>query len=91
MSRQGTPRKIDDSFVATDIDDEVILLRLRDGEIFSLQGTSREIWACIDGIRTVAGIADELAGRHDGPGETIADDVAEFIAELRDEGLVALG
>jgi pyrroloquinoline quinone biosynthesis protein D len=90
MSMQGTPRKIADSYVATEIDDEVILLRLRDGEIFSLQGTSREIWACIDGVRTVGGIAKELSRRHTASHDTIADDVAEFIAELSDEGLVAL-
>ena len=87
---QGTPRKIDDSFVATEIDDEVILLRLRDGEIFSLQGTSREIWQCIDGARNVGSIADELAARHDAIRDTVASDVATFIAELSDEGLVAL-
>ena len=49
-----TPRKIADSFVETEIDDEVVVLRLADGDIFSLVGTSLEVWKSIDGQKSTA-------------------------------------
>ena len=87
---EGTPAKIADRFVDTEIDDEVVLMRLSDGHMFSLTGTSREIWQCIDGARTVAAVADQLAERHGAPRDTVHEDVATFIAELRDAGLVEI-
>jgi len=85
---ERTPRKIADRFVETQIDDEVIVLRLSDGDIFSLVGTSREVWDCIDGQKTAAAIASELSARHAAAADTVADDVAGFIAELKDAGFV---
>jgi hypothetical protein len=65
-------------------------MRLSDGDMFSLVGTSREIWNCIDGQRTMAAIVDELAGRHQAAKETVAGDVARFVDELRDAELVEI-
>ena len=83
-----TPRKIADSFVETEIDDEVVVLRLADGDIFSLVGTSLEVWKSIDGQKSTADIAAELSKLHDAPADTVADDVAGFIGELKDAGFV---
>jgi len=83
-----TPRKIADSFVETEIDDEVVVLRLADGDIFSLVGTSLEVWKSIDGRKSAADIAAELSKLHDATVDTVADDVAGFIAELKDAGFV---
>jgi len=85
-----TPTKIPDRFVDTEIDDEVVVMRLSDGDMFSLVGTSREIWNCIDGQRTVAAIVADLAGKHQAPRETVAADVARFVEELRDAELVEI-
>ena len=85
---EHTPKKIADGFVETEIDDEIVVLRLADGDIFSLVGTSREVWKCIDGHKSAAAIATELSERHGAPSDTVADDVAGFIAELKDAGLV---
>ena len=83
-----TPRKIADSFVETEIDDEVVVLRLADGDIFSLVGTSLDVWKSIDGQKSAADIAAGLSKLHDAPADTVADDVAGFIAELQDAGFV---
>ena len=85
---ERTPRKIADRFVETQIDDEVVVLRLSDGDIFSLVGTSREVWNCIDGQKTEAAIASELSERHGAAADTVAGDVAGFIAELKDAGFI---
>ena len=90
MMMDGIPKKIADRYVETEIDDEVILLRLSDGDMFSLLGTSREIWKCIDGERSAAAIAAELAERHAAASEPVANDVARFVDDLRDAGLVEL-
>lgn len=84
------PKKIADSFVATEVDDEVVVLRLADGDIFSMAGTSREIWDRIDGRSSCDAIADALSALHGVARDTVAEDVAGFVAELRDEGLVDL-
>lgn len=84
------PKKIAERFVATEVDDEVILLRLSDGDIFSMTGTSREIWDRIDGQSSCGTIADALSALHGAARDTVAEDVAGFVAELRDEGLIDL-
>ena len=85
---QGAPRKIAERYVETEIDDEVVVLRISDGDIFSLVGTSREVWKCIDGQKSADAIAAELSERHGAPADTVANDVAGFIAELKDAGFV---
>ena len=46
----------------------------------------------LDGSRSVATIADELASEHAGaPRDTIEKDVVAFVCELRDKGLLELG
>ncbi|HYD23194.1 MAG TPA: PqqD family protein [Croceibacterium sp.] len=86
----GTPRKIAARFIETEIDDEIVVLRLSDADVFSLLGTSREIWACIDGVRSLAAIIDALADRHGMARERVAADVERFVAELCDAGFVEL-
>jgi hypothetical protein len=90
VSVAGIPKKIVDSYVETEIDEEIVVLRLSDGDIFSMVGTSREVWRCIDGERTAAAIAGELAQRHGATDDVVAADVDGFIAELCDAGLVEL-
>jgi pyrroloquinoline quinone biosynthesis protein D len=46
----------------------------------------------LDGVRSVADIAGELAAEHEGaPREAIEKDVVAFVSELHDKGLLDLG
>ena len=82
------PQKLPDRYVETAIDDEVVVMRLSDGDMFSLEGTARDIWDSLDGQRSIAAISAQLAERHDHHPERIAADVHAFVAELGSAGLL---
>lgn len=82
------PRKLTQNFVATEVDDEILIVDLDGGELLSLAGTARAIWRLIDGKRDIARIADELAEPFPGERETIAADTTAFIEELAQARLV---
>ena len=75
-------------FVETEIDDEVVLMDLESGNFFSLAGTSLAVWKAIDGACTEAQIVSRLAGDYAADADLVAADVAEFLAELRNAGLI---
>lgn len=82
-------RKRSDKFLATEIDDETILLDLDGGELFALDGPARAIWHALDTAGGQAEIVALLAQRYDAPADLIAEDVGQFLAELRGAGLLA--
>ncbi|HEX6661064.1 MAG TPA: PqqD family protein [Sphingomicrobium sp.] len=81
--------KLSDLFTETDIDHEVVIMRLDNGEFFSLSGTAASIWRLIDGERDTAGLAAAMASEFDPVDCDIAGDVNEFLQHLKDMGLVA--
>lgn len=84
-------RKIAGRFSESAIDDEIVLMRLDNGDFFSLSGTSRLIWELIDGERDLAQIGAMAAAQYAVPATTIADDIADFVSALIEAGLVAQG
>ncbi|QKG70829.1 PqqD family protein [Erythrobacter mangrovi] len=83
-------RKLAGNFVETDVDDEVLIVDLEGGELFSLRGTARDTWRLIDGQRSLDEIVASLAGEYDAPEDRIAGDTAALINELVDAALVSL-
>ncbi|MXO86053.1 PqqD family peptide modification chaperone [Altererythrobacter aurantiacus] len=81
-------KKRDDRYIATEVDDELILLDMEGGELFSLTGTGREIWVAIDGTRDADAITAEVAGGYNGDKDAIESDVRTFLKELGAVGLV---
>jgi hypothetical protein len=81
--------KISGSFVETEIDDEVVLMRLSDGDFFSLEGTARAVWLAIDGTRDREAIARELAESFDAPLDAVLADCARFLDDLAAAGLIS--
>lgn len=83
-----TPTKLTANFVETEVDGEVVLMRLADGDFFALDGTGLAIWQAIDGTRDRAQIMALLAERFDVPKAMLAADLDHFLAELAGAGLV---
>ena len=81
--------KLSDRFTETEVDDEVVVMRLDSGEFFSLAGTAAATWRLIDGSRDRAALLSALAGQFRGDEEEMAADVDEFLARLKEMGLVA--
>ena len=82
-------KKLKDNFVATQVDDEILIVDLDGGELFSLSGTGRAVWEAIDGKRDADAITALLAARYDADETVIAGDVRALIASLREAALIA--
>lgn len=76
-------------FTETDIDEEIIVMRLDNGEFFSLSGTGAATWRLIDGTRNREALLAALAEEFDGNASGMAADVDEFLSRLRELGLIA--
>jgi hypothetical protein len=79
-----------DRFSETDIDDEIVVMRLDNGEFFSLAGTAAATWRLIDGKRGRKELVAALADQFEGTTAEITADIDEFLASLQDMGLVAV-
>lgn len=80
-----------DRFSETEIDGEVVIMQIDNGDFFSLTDSAVEIWKRIDGTRDRDAIVSALAGEFDAPAADIARDVDAFLSQLRDAGLLADG
>jgi hypothetical protein len=82
--------KLTDRFTEAEVDDdEVVIMRLDNGEFFALSGTAAAIWRLIDGSRDRAALIAALAERFTTSESEIALDVDEFLAGLEETGLLA--
>ena len=92
----SAPIKIDSAFIATELDDEIVLVGVDSGEFLSLDGSAKAIWALIDGSRDASQITqlmkehyfDDSVDAGGEGGDTIKTQVRSFLAELRQAGLI---
>ena len=82
------PRKLTDNFIATQIDDEIVLIDIAGGELFSLKDTGRAIWDLIDGQRTPSDIAAILTERYEVELAEATEGVDALLRDLADAKLV---
>ena len=80
--------KLADRFTETDIDGEIVIMRLDNGEFFALSGTAAATWRLIDGQRGQAALIAALADEFPADREQIAADVEAFVAQLESIGLL---
>jgi pyrroloquinoline quinone biosynthesis protein D len=81
--------KLPEAFRETTVGEEVAVMRLSDGDFFSLTGTARTIWELIDGRRDAAAIVAELGQRYAADAAMLEAEVERFVGELRQAGLLA--
>ena len=84
-----TPRKIPQNFIASPVDDEIVLIDMAGGELFSLKGAARATWDLIDGESSIEEIVGSLVAEYDVEPAEAAGDVVELLRELESAGLVA--
>jgi pyrroloquinoline quinone biosynthesis protein D len=81
--------KLTDRFVETDIDEEIIIMRLDNGELLTLAGPAASIWRLIDGARDRSAVLDALTAEFAAEEPAMASDLDEFLGQLRESGLLA--
>jgi len=83
--------KLTGNFTEAVVDDEIILMRLDNGELLSLADTAAAAWRLIDGSRDQDELVAALGAEFDADEELIARDVGELLHQLKEAGLVAEG
>jgi Coenzyme PQQ synthesis protein D (PqqD) len=70
--------------------DRVVVLDLDhpDRTPYVFEGSAAQVWACVDGARTVSEIVTDLAEAFEAPVDVVAADVRQFVDRLRDLGLI---
>lgn len=81
--------KLTGNFTEADIDDEIIIMRLDNGELLSLSGTAAVTWRLIDGRRNRAALIDELMADYDAGHEQVEQDVGQLLQQFTEARLVA--
>lgn len=76
-------------FTETDVDDEIIVMRLDNGEFFALSGTAAAAWRLIDGKRDRSVLLAVLAAQFAADEQQIEADIDELLRRLTQSGLVA--
>jgi len=88
MKRMNPVIKLSERFTEAAIDDEIVVMRIDTGEFFSLTGTAATTWRLIDGNRNRDALLAALADEYSTDEAAIAADVDEFLAHLRETGLL---
>lgn len=87
----GVIEKLVGNFTETDIDDEIVIMRLDNGDLFALSDTAAVTWRLIDGQRDRHALVAVLKAEFAADEPEIASDVSRLIDQLKEAGLVAEG
>ena len=87
----ATIRKFTNRFTESEVDDEIVIMRLDTGNLYSLPGTAAAAWRLIDGTRDRAALISALAGEFAADEQEVAADLDELLTQLRQQGLLEQG
>lgn len=76
--------------VATDVNDEVVLMSMERNRCYGLGTTGSEIWRKLGNPIRVSDVINRLTEQYDAPRGEIEEDVLRTLTELREEGLVQI-
>ena len=74
--------------IAETIDGEAILVDLRTGSYFSIQGSGSKLWDAIAAGASLGRLTDEVASAYSVDRDAAEEAVSSFCAELEREGLI---
>ena len=76
--------------VATDVNDEIVLMSMERNRCYGLGTTGSDIWRMLGSPVRVSDLIALLSDQYDAPSGTIEADVLTTLAELHSEGLVQI-
>jgi hypothetical protein len=91
MTRRAEPDDkmcLSDGVTAREFDGDWILLDLQGGNYFGLDEVGGLVWRHLSAGRSLAEIADLIAGEYDAPRGVILDDIVRLVDELLERRLV---
>jgi len=87
ISAQSIVHRIED-IVASDIDDEKVMMSVEKGEYFGLDPIGSRVWELIDKPVKVTDLIDALLLKYDVDRETCECDILAFLEELHENGIL---
>lgn len=79
-----------ESFLATDLDDEIVLMDIEGGSYYSLAKTARRIWQALASPCRFEDLCNQLVAHYAAPQKIIESEVSQFLEDLMKEGMVTL-
>jgi len=79
------------NMIAADVGDEAVILDIQSGYFFQLNRTAAGIWALLESPISAGALCEKMAEAHSVDPAICRGDVIEFIADMRDRGLIAIG
>jgi hypothetical protein len=76
--------------VAASIDGVTAIMGVEHGAYYLMDAVGSDIWARIERPRRVSDVCDELVAEYDVDASTCETQVLEFVAELRERGLIEI-
>lgn len=89
MNGQARYRLNEPNVSSEEIDGEVIIVNLINGNYYSAQGMGAYVWGRISHSENLDDMQTSLSQRFTGSHTTIRDDLSAFLDKLEDEGLIA--
>ncbi len=77
--------------IATEIDQETILMSIDAGAYYGLKGPAQSIWKKLETPMTFSALVDSLVKEYRITPEICVADVKKFLAEMEREGLLRVG
>ena len=90
LDRSATLAKTD-NFVATTMEDEIVLLNVEDGQFYRLEGTARRAWELADIHSDVGALVDALCSEYEVDETTCRTDVGTLMSEMESRKFIEIG
>ncbi len=87
LESQTRVRRVDD-VLATEIDDQTVMMDIDRGSYFGLNQTGTRIWALLAEPMAIGELRDRLMEQFDVPREQCEQQVVDYLESLLDRGLL---
>ncbi len=71
-------------------DGDFLIAANRNGDIYYLNGTAREMWGMLDGNMSIEGLCAKILGEYEVDREILEGDIVNFIRDLQWKKLIRL-
>lgn len=78
-----------DNFVETEVDNEVVLMNLDNGQFYSLSDTGRSVWQALVDPMSLTAVVDRLTSEYDVPPERCRTEVKFLFDDLIERKFIA--
>ena len=74
--------------IATELDQETVLMSIDAGAYYGLKGPAQSIWSILETPLTFSALVDRLVKEYAVSPETCSEDIQQFLAKMEREGLL---